>query len=117
MLCARDTELPRVWGMTSLVSKRCQPNLTGQHGCRCATEMCDALDGGSRRDCYASVGVDVDRVDEYLGRTLCLESALNGVPTLLVPRLCRMSLRPSVHAAECLRVCVRFSQVLVRCSQ
>jgi hypothetical protein len=40
--------------------------------------MCDALQDESRRDCYASVGVDVDRVDEYLGKALCLEAALRG---------------------------------------
>jgi hypothetical protein len=47
--------------------------------CRTCSEMCDLLSGDPRAECYASFGVDAERVDEYLGKTLCLEAAFRGV--------------------------------------
>eukprot|EP00892_Ulva_mutabilis_P008042 jgi/Ulvmu1/560/UM001_0568.1 len=45
-----------------------------------ATDMCDLLSGENRAECYASFGVDVDSVDNYLGRALCLEAAYKASP-------------------------------------
>lgn len=56
---------------------------------RAATEMCDLLSEESRRDCYASVGVDMERVDEYLGRTLALEAALKGMRCAIISGMFR----------------------------
>lgn len=51
--------------------------------CRAATDMCDLLSGENRAECYASFGVDVESVDTYLGRALCLEAAYKGMLTAL----------------------------------
>lgn len=65
------------------------------------------LSGDSRCDCYASFGMDAERVDEYLGRTLCLEAALQGARTrtLLTQRLHALCITHVPPAALTRRLC------------
>lgn len=46
--------------------------------CRAASETCDLLSGHNRDECYASFGVDSERLDMYLGKALCLEAIFKG---------------------------------------
>jgi hypothetical protein len=51
--------------------------------CRAATETCDLLTGPNREECFASYGVDAERLDTYLGKALCLEAAYEGAHNTL----------------------------------
>ena len=59
------------------------------------------LSGGSREDCYAALGIDAERVDDYLGRTLCLEAALHGASHQQIVHSCFLPTAHSCPLAHC----------------